>query len=90
MNQKRIECRQCENVFPLSDENCPKCGTSVRGWKAPAAALVLGIVVVVSSLINITQLWFFLLVGLALIGVGAVVLQERRQLIVDEESRHAE
>lgn len=65
--------------MPLDVDNCPNCGTSMRGLAGPIAAIVLGLVVVIGSLGNIDDLWFYALIGVALIGVGSALIYDRRR-----------
>lgn len=79
--ERQIECRKCRETVPMDSDNCPNCGASIRSIVAPAAAIVLGLVVAVGSLSNLGALWFYGLIGLGLVGVGAVLLYDRQRRI---------
>lgn len=70
-------------MYPFEAKNCPECGTEIRGWKAPVAALVLGGVIAVFSLFDIGANWLFFLFGVLLVAAGGLFLRERRDAIVD-------
>lgn len=85
MSGKRVICRTCDNEYPLEAENCPNCGTKIRGWKAPTAAVVVGATITIGSLLDIGSLWVFFLVGVVLTWAGVQFLRERRNSIVEAE-----
>lgn len=76
--EQQIECRNCRELIPLDAGNCPNCGTSIRSLTAAAAAIGVGLLVAVGSLTNLSGYWFYGLIGLALVGVGAFLIRDRR------------
>lgn len=76
--ERQIECRKCRETVPLDVDNCPNCGTSIRSLVGPIAAIVLGLIVVAASF---GSLWFYALIGVALIAVGAGLIYDRQRRI---------
>lgn len=83
MSGKQVECRSCGTEYPFEAANCPECGTEIRGWKGPVAALVLGGLIAGFSLFDITTNWLFFLFGVLLVVAGGLLLRERRSAIVN-------
>jgi hypothetical protein len=79
--EQQIECRNCREVIPLDSGNCPNCGTSIRSLAAPGAAIGVGVLVAVGSMTNLGEYWFYGLVGIAMIGVGAFLIRNKRSRI---------
>lgn len=77
---QQIACRTCREPIPAEAENCPYCGTSVRGLFKPVGALLVGAALVVASLTDLQTLWFYGLIGLVVAGAGiALVVDKRRR-----------
>lgn len=79
--EQQIRCRNCREAVPLDAGNCPNCGTSIRSLTAPIAAIVLGAIVAIGSLLNIGTLWFYGMIGLVMVAVGAFLIYDRRRRI---------
>jgi LPXTG-motif cell wall-anchored protein len=77
-SQKQIECRSCGEWIPADSENCPSCGESTIG-RGPYLAVAFGVVLFAAGLAKIGQLWFFSLLGLALVAAGGWILYDRRE-----------
>ena len=61
--------------------SCPKCGADVRSRKMPAAALILGLLLVGITITNPSDFWLFGIFG-AFIGIGGgYTLYDRRNRI---------
>lgn len=80
-SEREIVCRKCRERISIDLDNCPHCGTSIRGFLAPAAAIAIGVIVVGAALTSLEDLGFFALVGAGLILVGGYLLYEKRQRI---------
>lgn len=85
-----IVCRHCDTVFPEADENCPHCGTPVRGYTGPAAIIILGSILVASSLPKLGELFYYGIIGLLLIAVGVYVIYDKRDRISEARERRAQ
>ena len=76
-SQKQLECRDCGEWISAEADNCPSCGESTIG-SGPYIAVAFGVVLFVASLARVGQLWFFSLLGLALVAAGGWILYDRR------------
>lgn len=76
--EKQLECRSCGEWIAADTDNCPNCGESTIG-SGPYIAVAFGVVLFLASLAQVGQLWFFSLLGLALIVAGGWILYDRRE-----------
>ena len=78
---RMIVCRQCKETVSRDVDNCPHCGTPIRGRTIPIASLVIGVLLAASTAFDIGALWPFTVVGLLLAVGGGYLLYEQRQRI---------
>lgn len=77
----RIICRRCNEAIPTEPEQCPHCGATIRGTTKPMIAVVIGVGLVLSSLLDLGALWFFGLLGLVIaLGAGYLLYDRRRRI----------
>ena len=76
-----IVCRRCEERIPRNIEKCPHCGASLRKTKGPMAAVVIGVIIFLSSLLSIGDLWPYALFGAVIAGGAGYLLWEKRNRI---------
>jgi len=79
--ERKIECRRCHEHVPMTAESCPHCGASVRNTRAMVAVGVFGALIVGASLLNLSQLWVFGLVGLVLVLTASYLVYDKRQRV---------
>lgn len=79
--EEQIVCRRCGEEFPTADENCPHCGTPVRGYRGPFALIVLGVILVGASIPSFSSMIPYILIGLALAVIGGYVIYDKRSRI---------
>lgn len=85
--ENEIECRRCHEMIPLEAGNCPHCGASVRSTARLGAILVVGLIIMIASAINISDLWFFATIGFLLAFVGGFLLYNKRQRRTQSRNR---
>ena len=76
--EKQIRCRKCKEIISVESGSCPHCGTGIRSTIAPLAVLVLGLIITVATVINLGELWFYTLIGVAMAVVGGFLIYEKR------------
>jgi hypothetical protein len=86
---KRIVCRRCDESFATESGSCPHCGAEVRSDRGPTIVIAIGVVLGVTSLLSIGELWFFGAVGVVMSVAGAYVLREKRQRMREASERAA-
>lgn len=77
--ESQIRCRKCKEIVALEGGSCPHCGTAFRSVTKLAVAFVIGLFLSVFSLFEIGQLWFFMAIGLAMMGISGFLIYDRRQ-----------
>lgn len=77
--EETITCRKCREEISVEGGSCPHCGTGIRSTGKLAAVAVVGAIIVLTAFSNIGQLWFFALVGVAMIAGPAVLVYDKRQ-----------
>jgi len=77
--EQEIVCRRCQERIPAEGENCPECGASIRSNTAPVAAVGIGVLLLIAAGFNVSELWFFGLLGLVIAGVGGYLLYDKRR-----------
>lgn len=77
---QRIVCRRCKETITVDDGTCPHCGAKVRGILPFVLAVVFGVILLGTTVLN-TELVAFGIVGLFLVLAGGFMLYNRRQRI---------
>ena len=85
-SEKLITCRQCKEAIPADADNCPHCGTSVRGITGAIVAMAIGGILFVAAVAHFVvngklDLFIYGLIGLLVAAVGGYVVYEKRQRI---------
>ncbi|MCU4743981.1 hypothetical protein OB955_15125 [Halobacteria archaeon AArc-m2/3/4] len=75
---QRIICRRCKETITVDEDSCPHCGATVRGMTPFAAAVVAGVVLMGSVVLN-TDLLPFGVIGLLLAAAGGYMIYNQRQ-----------
>lgn len=65
----------------MAGGNCPHCGASIRGNWALVAILLVGVVLVVTSLFALDELLFFGVLGLLGVAISGYLLYDKRNRI---------
>lgn len=89
-DEDRIICRRCGENVSMTVGACPRCGAEIRGRRGPIGALVLGLVIMISSLLEFGQLWVFGLLGLLLAFGGGYFIWDQRRRIREATEAHAQ
>ena len=79
--EQEIVCRRCREQIPATAGNCPQCGASIRKSGTLIAVAGFGLVLAVAAAFRPSDILFFGLVGLALIGMSGYLLYDKRQRI---------
>jgi len=77
--EQEIICRRCQERIPADGENCPECGASIRSTTAPLAAVGFGLLLLIATAFDASELWFFGGIGLVLAGAGGYLLYDKRR-----------
>ena len=83
VGEEQIRCRNCKEVIPVEGGSCPHCGTEIRSTPKLLAAAAVGVVIALTSLIQFGDLWFFLVIGLAIVGIAGLLVYDKRQRMQD-------
>ena len=83
VGEEQIRCRNCKEVIPVEGGSCPHCGTEIRSTPKLLAAAAVGVVIALTSLVQFGDLWFFLVVGAAIVGVAGLLFYDKRQRMQD-------
>jgi len=86
---QQIICRRCNETISRNVDSCPHCGAEIRSRRAPIAALVIGLLVVGSTLLDVGELWPYTVIGLVVAFGGGYFLYDRRRRIRDAGSGSA-
>lgn len=87
-SEQGIVCRRCREVVPVTGGNCPHCGASIRRNWPLVAVLLVGLVLVVTSLFAPSELLFFGGLGLLGVAIAGYLLYDKRKRI--EEAAQGE
>lgn len=92
---KQITCRGCNESIPADTDNCPHCGTSVRGTRGAILAIVIGAVLIVASLAHVVvngevNLLPYGFLGVIAAAIGGYIIYERRQRISEATAAEAD
>jgi hypothetical protein len=80
---QQIICRRCGETISQSVDSCPHCGAEIRSRKGPLAALIVGLVIALPTVIDFGELWPYTAIGLIIAFGGAYFLYDRRRRIRD-------
>ena len=83
VGEEQIRCRNCKEVIPVEGGSCPHCGTEIRSTQKLLVAAAVGVVIALASLVQFGDLWFFLVVGVAVVGVAGLLLYDKQQRMQD-------
>ena len=83
VGEEQIRCRNCKEVIPVEGGSCPHCGTEIRSTPKLLAAAAVGVVIALTSLVQFGDLWFFLVIGLAIVGIAGLLVYDKRQRMQD-------
>lgn len=81
--EQRIVCRRCNENIALATDSCPHCGASVRNSGLIVAVTGFGGLLAVGALFDLSQLWFFGAIGLAIAAIGGYLLYDKRRRMIE-------
>lgn len=84
-NGNKILCRTCNDSISLDNSACPNCGTTLRGTIPYAVGAVLGTLLVLAAVLNVSELLVYGLLGLFIAATSGYILYERRERIAEAE-----
>ena len=84
--EQYITCRRCTEHIPLSGDNCPHCGKSIRKTLPVYGVIVFGLILAVGALFSLSELWFFGVIGVLLAGIGGYLIYDRHNRIQEARS----
>jgi len=81
VGSQQIVCRRCKEVISIDEGSCPHCGASIRGNLPFFAVIVVGIVIMGASLLNLSELLAYGVLGLLLaVGSGYMFYEKRQRM----------
>lgn len=80
-DDNRIICRRCGENVSRTVGNCPHCGADIRGRRGPIAGMILGLIIIASSITDLEQLWVFGVLGVLLVFGGGYFVYDQRKRI---------
>lgn len=89
-DEDRIICRRCGENVSMTVGSCPRCGAEIRGRRGPLMALIIGLLIVASSLLRFEQLLVFGVLGLILAFGGGYFIWDQRRRIRRATEAHSE
>lgn len=78
-DSEEIICRQCNETFPVSEDDCPTCGTSVRDDRKLGAVIAIGFVIAALS-VYAGQIALTVIAVLFTVAMGYLLYDKRTRI----------